>query len=96
MLVQMGGLTWMRTASRRGRLNEQPRQQVCLHRLTSLMQTLGRMPDAQQMASMHICRRLSLSPQGSAEEPDQAKASVADQEPKQAGLRSSLTKLAHR
>ena len=41
-------------------------------------------------------KHASLSPQGSAEEPDQAKASVADQEPKQAGLRSSLTKLAHR
>lgn len=34
--------------------------------------------------------------QGSPEEPAWAKAGAADLEPKQAGLRSSLTKLAHR
>ncbi len=34
--------------------------------------------------------------QSSPEEPKQAKASFSDQEPRQAGLRNSLTKLAHR
>ena len=41
-------------------------------------------------------RHASISPQGSEEEPTQAKADCAVPEPKQTGLRNSLTKLAHR
>lgn len=41
-------------------------------------------------------RHASISPQGSGEVPTQAKADFVAPEPKQAGLRNSLTKLAHR
>ena len=55
------------------------------------------LPEAERAPEQTLRQKhASLSPQGSGEEPDQAKASMADQEPKQTGLRSSLTKLAHR
>lgn len=55
------------------------------------------LPEARQEPEQTLRERhASLSPQGSAEETVLAKGAYAAPEPKQAGLRNSLTKLAHR
>lgn len=58
----------------------------------------GFLPEAAPAQEQSLRQRHSGSgsPQGIAEEPIQAKAAYVAPEPKQAGLRSSLTKLAHR
>ena len=54
------------------------------------------LPKAPVAPEQTLRQKHSPRHQGSPEEPKQAKAGASDQEPRQAGLRSSLTKLAHR